>query len=161
MNDVPAGRERQVPASIRAQLIGIWQLVSWVEAPVDGSGERHPLGENPLGVIIYHPDGYVSAQLMRCDRRLFTSGDWALGTAAEYQAEATSYFAYCGPFRVDDGSQTVIHSAEVSLFPNWTGQVLRRQVTIDQDLLRLSTVDPYVSSGKRVHACMTWKRAAA
>jgi lipocalin-like protein len=53
----------------------------------------------------------------------------------------------------------VTHSAEISLFPNWTGQVLRRHVRIDKDLLRLSTVDPYVSGGMRVHACMTWKRA--
>jgi hypothetical protein len=68
-------------------------------------------------------------------------------------------FAYCGPFHADDDSQTVIHSAEVSLFPNWTGQVLRRHVMIDKDILRLSTVGPYVSGGKRVHACMTWNRA--
>lgn len=95
-----------------------------------------------MGVLIYHPDGYVSAQLMRRDRRLFASGDWSAGTAAGYQAEATSYFAYCGPFLADDDSRTVVHSAEVSLFPNWTGQVLRRHVAIDQDLLRLSTVDP-------------------
>jgi hypothetical protein len=30
---------------------------------------------------------------------------------------------------------------------------------IDKDLLRLTTVDPYISDGKKVHACMTWKRA--
>lgn len=96
---------------------------------------------------------------MRADRRLFPSGDWSAGTAADYQAEATTYFAYCGPFHADDDSQTVIHSAEVSLFPNWTGQVLRRHVMIDKDILRLSTVGPYVSGGKRVHACMTWNRA--
>ncbi len=144
---------------LQAQLIGVWKLVSWVEKPVDGSSERLPLGENPKGVLIYHPDGYVSAQLMRRDRRPFASGDWAAGTAAEYQAEGISYFAYCGPFQTDDGSQIVTHSAEVSLFPNWTGQVVHRHVAIGNDILQLSTVDPYVSGGSRVHACMTWKRA--
>ena len=148
-----------MPSNLGTRLIGVWKLLSWVETPVDGSAERLPLGPHPSGIIIYHPAGYVSAQLMRADRRSFASGDWSAGTAAEYQAEATSYFAYCGPFRADDDSQTVTHSAEVSLFPNWTGHVLRRQVVIDEDLLRLSTVDPYVSSGERVHACMTWKRA--
>jgi hypothetical protein len=148
-----------VPSNLRTRLIGVWKLLSWVETPVDGSAERLPLGEHPSGIIIYHPDGYMSAQLMRADRRLFVSGDWSAGTAAEYQAEATSYFAYCGLFQADDDSQTVIHSAEVSLFPNWTGQVLRRQVIIDKDLLRLSTAGPYLSGGKRVNACMTWKRA--
>jgi hypothetical protein len=83
---------------LRTRLIGVWKLVSWVETPIDGSAERLPLGPHPSGIIIYHPAGYVSAQLMRADRRLFASGDWSAGTAADYQAEATSYFAYCGPF---------------------------------------------------------------
>jgi hypothetical protein len=148
-----------VPGTLRTRLIGVWKLLSWVETPVDGSADRLPLGPHPSGIIIYHPAGYVSAQLMCANRPAFASGDWSAGTAADYQAEATSYFAYCGPFQADDDSQTVIHSAEVSLFPNWTGQVLRRQVMIDKDLLKLSTVDPYVSGGKRVHACMTWTRA--
>jgi Lipocalin-like domain len=156
---LPGKETSQVPGDLRLRLIGVWKLVSWVETPVDGSAERLPLGEQPLGIIIYHPGGYVSAQLMRRDRRPFASGDWSAGTAADYQAEATSYFAYCGPFRADDSSQTVIHSAEVSLFPNWTAQVLRRQVTIDADHLQLNTIDAYVSGGKTVHACMTWKRA--
>ena len=148
-----------MPGNLRAQLIGVWKLLSWAEMPVDGSAERLPLGERPLGIIIYHPDGYVSAQLMRRDRRPFASGDWSAGTAAEYQAEATSYFAYCWTFQADDDSQTVIHSAEVSLFPNWISLVLRRRVAIDKDHLQLSTVDPYVSGGRTVHACMTWNRA--
>jgi hypothetical protein len=96
---------------------------------------------------------------MRADRRAFACGDRSAGTAADYQAEGTSYFAYCGPFQADDDSQTVVHSAELSLFPNWTGQVLRRQVMIDKDILTLSTVDSYAFGGKTVHACMTWKRA--
>ena len=145
-------------SDLRARLIGVWKLISWAETPLDGSGERLPLGADPVGIIIYHPGGYVSAQLMRRDRQPFACGDWSAGTAADYQAEATSYFAYSGPFHADEDSQTVIHSAEVSLFPNWTGHILRRQVRIDKDLLRLSTVDPYVSGGKRVHACMAWKR---
>jgi hypothetical protein len=156
---LPERRHSQVPSNLRARLIGVWKLISWVETPVDGSAERLPLGEQPLGIIIYHPEGYVSAQLMRRDRRPFASGDWSAGSATDYEAEATSYFAYCGPFQTDDDSQTVIHSAEVSLFPNWVSQVLRRQVTIGEDHLQLSTVDPYVSGGKTVHACMSWKRA--
>jgi hypothetical protein len=159
---VPAGRRQsQVPSSLQAQLIGVWTLLSWIETPIDGSTQRHPLGSHPVGIIMYHPGGYMSAQLMRRVRRPFASGDWSQGTTADYQAEATSYFAYCGPFHADDDSQTVVHCAEVSLFPNWTGQDLRRAVTVDKDNLQLSTVAPYMSGGKRVHAAMTWKRAAA
>jgi hypothetical protein len=64
-----------VPGSLRARLIGVWKLVSWVETPLDGSAEHLPLGQHPLGIIFCHPDGYMSARLMRQDRRPLASGD--------------------------------------------------------------------------------------
>ena len=48
---------------LRDQLIGAWKLVSYVEEPVDGSEPFYPLGEKPHGIIMYTPDGYMSAQL--------------------------------------------------------------------------------------------------
>jgi hypothetical protein len=48
---------------LRDQLIGAWKLVSYVEEPVDGSKPFYPLGEQPHGIIMYTPDGYMSAQL--------------------------------------------------------------------------------------------------
>ena len=75
---------------LREQLIGAWKLVSYVEKPVDGSAAVHPLGERPMGIIMYTPDGYMSAQLMRPGRRPFASGDWFDGTAKEYREEAST-----------------------------------------------------------------------
>ena len=49
---------------LREQLIGAWRLVSYIESPVDGSPKRFPMGEKALGIIMYTPDGYMSAQLM-------------------------------------------------------------------------------------------------
>src|SRR4029077_12305621 len=69
---------------LREQLIGAWRLVSYVETPVDGSPKRFPLGEDAEGIIMYTPDGYMSAQLMRLARRPFSSGDWFKGTPEEF-----------------------------------------------------------------------------
>jgi NAD(P)-dependent dehydrogenase (short-subunit alcohol dehydrogenase family) len=41
------------------------RLVSYVERPVAGGEDRYPLGVEPEGMIMYTPDGYMSAQLMR------------------------------------------------------------------------------------------------
>ena len=49
--------------TLREQLIGAWKLVSYVEKPTDGSEPFHPMGEAPKGIIMYTPDGYMSAQL--------------------------------------------------------------------------------------------------
>ena len=84
--------------SLRDQLIGAWKLVSYVEEPVDGSAPSYPFGEDAQGIIIYTPDGFMSAQLCRRERASFASNDWYKGAPEEFAAAASSYFAYTGPF---------------------------------------------------------------
>jgi Lipocalin-like domain len=40
-------------------------LVGYDVTAVDGGRTDRPLGDNPLGTILYTPDGYMSAQLTR------------------------------------------------------------------------------------------------
>ena len=60
--------------TLKEQLIGAWKLESYVEVPVDGSEPFYPLGKKPSGIIMYTPDGYMSAQLMGEERLNFASG---------------------------------------------------------------------------------------
>ena len=145
---------------LRDQLIGAWKLVSYVEKPVNGSAPNHPMGESPLGIIMYTPDGYMSAQLMRPNRSSFATGDWFKATPEEYGREASTYFAYSGPFHVDEEKKTVTHSVFVSLFPNWIGQTQQRIVGIEGDTLHLSTASPIHSGGHTVNAYLQWQRAS-
>jgi len=147
-------------STLRDELIGAWKLISYEEHPVDGSAPFKPMGENPMGIIMYTPDGYMSAQLMRPGRRLFASGDWFKGTLDEYQEEASTYIAYSGPFHVDEEKRTLTHSMFVSLFPNWIGQTQPRVVRIEGDILHLSTETPIQSGGRTVMSRLEWKRAS-
>jgi hypothetical protein len=143
-----------VTQSLREQLIGAWTLVSHEERPVDGSPSFYPMSEQPVGIIMYTPDGYMSAQLMKPGRTRFASGDWFRGTPDEYDSEATTYVAYSGPFPVDEAEKSLSHSMVVSLFPNWIGQTQPRIVTIDGDMLRLRSASPIYSGGRvSCHIC--------
>ncbi|WP_216823659.1 lipocalin-like domain-containing protein [Mycobacterium terramassiliense] len=148
-----------MPEALRDRLIGAWKLVSYLEFPVDGSDPFEPLGHQPRGIIMYTPDGYMSAQLSKIDRPHFASGDWFAGTREEYASEASSYIAYSGPFHVDEDKQTLTHSMFVSLFPDWTGQTQPRRVELDGDTLKLGTASPIQSSGRTVNSVLTWRRA--
>ena len=145
-------------STLRDQLVGAWQLVSYVEVPVEGGPERYPMGEDARGLIIYTPDGYMSAQLMAPGRPEFASGDWFDATDEELRAEATGYIAYSGPFHVDEEDR-LFHSMEVSLFPNWLGQTQQRVVDLQGDTLRLSTAAPIRSGGVVVNSFLVWRRA--
>src|SRR5689334_14571680 len=107
--DKHAGRT-VMAQTLRERLIGAWTLVSYVEHPVDGSAPFFPMGEEPQGIIMYTPDGYMSAQLMRPGRRPFASGDWFRGSEEEIKEEALGYIAYSGPFQTDEEKQTLTHA---------------------------------------------------
>jgi len=145
--------------TLREQLIGAWKLVSYVEKPTDGSEPFHPMGEAPKGIIMYTPDGYMSAQLERPGRPNFASGDWFKGSPEEIKQEASGYIAYTGPFHTDEEKQHLTHSMFISLFPNWIGQTQPRVVKIVGDTLHVSTEKPIRSGGKETMSYLTWKRA--
>lgn len=145
---------------LRERLIGAWKLVSYQEVPVDGSEPFEPFGPHPQGIIMYTPDGYMSAQLAMPDRPHFSGGDWFSGSPDDYVAEASTYIAYTGPFHVDEEQQTLAHSMFVSLFPDWTGQTQPRRVRLEGDRLELGTVAPIRSKGRTVNSTLVWRRAA-
>ena len=144
---------------LRDQLIGAWQLVRYTERNVETGAENFPFGEHPLGLILYTPDGYMSAQLQSADRAPFSEGDLLRATPEEYTAAGSSYVAYSGRFFVDETKQSLSHEMAVSFFPNWFGQRQVRLVKIDRDVLQLSTDGPQRFNGTLKTATLTWKLA--
>ncbi|NUU65806.1 lipocalin-like domain-containing protein [Enterobacteriaceae bacterium BIT-l23] len=145
--------------TLKEKLTGAWQLVSYVEKPLDGSPDVYPMGDAPMGLILYTPDGYMSAQLMKPNRTPFASGDWFSASPQEFTEEGSTYIAYSGRFYTDEAQQTLSHSMFVSLYPNWTGQTQQRAFLFEGALLKLSSPTPILSGGKEVIPYLTWKRA--
>jgi hypothetical protein len=145
--------------SLREALIGAWQLVSCVETDVETREIFLPMGPNPVGFILYTPDGYMSAQLSSQDRADFASGDMYRGAPEEYVVAGISYLAYSGPYRVDEARRTVEHGMDVSLFPNWQGQRQLRIPELDGETLVLATDRPTLFAGSLKTARITWRRA--
>lgn len=140
------------------KLVGTWTLVELTEVPVNGGEITLPMGENPKGLIIYHPDGYMSAQIMNLNRSNFQQEHWTNATAEEYTQEASTYLAYSGPFETDDKKQMVSHTMDVSLFPNWTGQTQKRIVTFKNGFLHLESEKPFISNSRLVTHQLIWKK---
>ena len=53
--------------------------------------------------------------------------------------------AYCGRYRVD--GDCVVHTVEMSMYPNWVGTEQRRAYRFDGDRIVLRTVQPIVRNG--------------
>jgi len=144
---------------LREQLVGAWALSSFVERDIETGVENRPFGERPLGLILYTPDGYMSAQLQRPDRHAFADGDLLRATSEEYAAAGSSYVAYSGRFFVDEAKRTLSHEMAVSFFPNWLRQRQVRLVEVGGERLQLITDGPQRFSGVLKTATLTWRRA--
>ncbi|MDN2708422.1 lipocalin-like domain-containing protein [Janthinobacterium sp. SUN118] len=147
--------------TLREQLIGTWQLQSYTETAVGESHASYPMGEDAQGTILYAPDGYMAAQLMRRGRKPFPGGDLYQASADEFRDAASAYLSYSGPYHVDEQQGLLSHYVELSLFPNWIGQVQQRVARLDGDILHLSTYKPMLAHGREVIAHLRWKRAVA
>ena len=146
--------------SLREIVVGAWALVSCTEVDVETGDVFLPMGDSPVGFILYTPDGYMSAQLSSPDRPNFADGDMYRGTAEEYMAAGLTYLAYSGPYRVDEENRTIEHGMTVSAFPNWAGDRQVRLVELDGDRLILRTSSPSMFNGSLKDATIVWRRAA-
>jgi hypothetical protein len=135
-------------------LIGRWRLVSWENRSVDGQ-ISYPLGQDPVGYIMYDQDGYMFVAIMRAHRATFAAGDLLRGSTEEKARAAESYVSYCG--RYDFHGDTVIHHVELSLFPNWVGVDQERLVELTGNRLILST-RRMLLAGTEQTAHLIWER---
>ena len=144
---------------LRAHLIGAWTLESYESRSLDGSGVTYPLGPDAQGIIMYTPDGYMSAQLMRSGRTPFQRDD--LHPAEEELAAAASgYLTYSGPYTVVNDA-LIAHHVVVSLLPNWVGGTQYRVAHLHGSRLELSLPEPALIHGERRNATLVWRRAGS
>jgi hypothetical protein len=147
------------PESIASRLVGVWKLVSYT-VEEEGQENSYPFGPEPEGVLIYTPEGFVSAQLMEPGRSLFVGNDWQSGTAAEYQQAGSGYIAYSGVYEVDEENRTVTHTPSVALVPNLILKPQIRLFTLVGEHLTLRAVIP-MTDGASVTSRLEWQRAVA
>lgn len=144
--------------SLKNELIGTWKLLSYIEVPIDGDDSLFPMGQNPYGVLMYSPEGYMSVQISKEGRMCYKSNDKMMATQEEMVSSLQGYIAFCGKYKVDNNNAVVSYSIESSLFPNWKDQLQHRKIDFDGDVLYLKSTEPILSKGVYVNSYMTWQR---
>lgn len=147
------------PSHPAAALVGAWTLETFESRRLDGTDVRYPLGPDATGIILYTPDGFMSAQIMRPNRPWSTSRDSRELVPDELVSAAEGYLAYSGPYELTEDGAEVHHDVTVSLLPSWLGGVEARAVGIDGDLLELAPPEPVWLDGERRLVRLVWRRA--
>ena len=139
-------------------LLGSWQLESWIIGYSNREEFSYPYGEDPQGLLIYTPDGWMSASICRSGRDLLPQDVSFRALPDEAKAGAfMSYFHYAGRYRIVDGD--VIHYVTQSLNPNFPGTEQLRHAELDGHTLVLSGKEQ-VGKITRFHS-LVWHKAEA
>ncbi len=136
-------------------LLGAWQLVGWEITYSDGRPTSYPFGRNPTGLILYTPDGYMSATISRSDRPEMSNPNVRRAPQGEKADSFDSYFHYSGTWRIEDNQ--VIHTVQHSLDPFFVGTDQIRTMELDGSVLVLAA-EITTASGAQMHNRITWRR---
>ncbi|OYD47579.1 hypothetical protein CHU00_01535 [Sphingobacterium cellulitidis] len=144
--------------TLKNELVGTWQLLSYIEVPIKGADSKFPMGQSPKGLLMYGADGFMSVQISNADRNSYVSQDRYLANADEIQEQVKGFIAFAGSYKIDNTNAIVQYSITTSSFPNWEGQFQERKIDFEGDILYLKSVEPILSDGIMVNSYMTWQR---
>ena len=134
-----------------APFIGAWTLVSYELRLPSGAVEK-PMGDHPMGRILYLHNGQMSAQVMASGLAPLAHPDSRDASPEEAARVWQNYVGYWGTFTVDAQAGAVIHSVEGAWFPNWIGQKQVRHYRFSGNTLTLEADSP------AWHATLVWQR---
>lgn len=140
-------------------LTGDWRLRDW--SSVADDGVTQPIGPTPMGILVYSSHGTMITTIAPAGRpRLSSEDPLRGGPDDERRRSAETFISYSGSYAYDGAD--VVHTVEMSLYPNWVGtrQVRHVQLLDGGNTLELST-DPLILDGRRAVQRLTWLRAGA
>ena len=141
-------------------LVGAWRLVS-VDTIRPGGEIIHPFyGGHPQGLIIYDPSGWMSVQIVSDPAPVVPRGDsrdtFRNAPVEEKAIAADGYYAYFGPYTLDERASIVTHHVVEALYPGERGANFVRRYTIAGDLLTL--VAKVHEAGEDREQRLVWRR---
>lgn len=114
-------------AAPQSKLIGAWKLISFALYPADAPDSKpvqSPLGESPVGRILFTPDGYMNVTLTSADALApIDAKQWIYAEEKDIIRVARMMQTYCGPYYAyeEDGAQMLRTDIELSIDPNMIG----------------------------------------
>lgn len=139
-----------------ADIEGAWAYHRWRITYEDGRATE-PFGMGATGLLLYTPDGFMSACIMAGGREPFARANPRDATLRERAGAFDGYFSYAGRWRLV-GTQ-VHHEVTVALNPGFVGSTQWREARLSGRRLVLAA-EERTPAGLRRHE-LEWRRPPA
>ena len=152
--------------SLKSQLIGLWELVSYNTHKEDGSrGVVHCSTEGCRGVIAYSLEGFMSAQLQipRQGPSVTNVVPWST-SRNRWQGWEGDEFMYSGRYCIeqDCDKAILVHYIQICSYRSWLGVIQRRAMEFveeeGEEFLFLGEAGTASSREDPIVASMKWKK---
>lgn len=127
-------------SAAKDRLVGLWNLVSVTTVSDEASGSKqlgHPFGPQPLGRILFTPEGYMSATITNPDHGKFWKNDasWRTASDKDIASIARVMISYSGDCKIyyEDGILLASTDVVISLDPAWIGTEQVRRVSFEEN----------------------------
>lgn len=141
-----------------ADLLGTWELVEWRIEYSEGRPASWPFGKDARGILMYAPDGWMSATMTKRERAALLDGTAMKPDEASRARSFGEYLAYSGTWRLQ--GSTVQHDVIFSMNPVLIGLPHERQARIEDGELKLVALEPGPGGATRTHY-INWRRPPA
>ncbi|MEM9182589.1 MAG: lipocalin-like domain-containing protein [Pseudomonadota bacterium] len=139
-------------------MLASWNVTTKRLADATHGAPQFPFGRQPVGLLIYSPDGYMSATVSAGDRTRFNAGASPRQLPAAALADAfISYFHYAGRWWVE--GEEVLHRVEAALNPNMVDTTQVRHASLDGKRMLLTGIETLADRERRHE--IAWRRAEA
>jgi hypothetical protein len=135
-------------------LVGIWIIESFQMEDCATGKRTQPWGEHPSGMVMFSPQGRMSALITPDDRSDPT-------TEADEAAAFRSMLAYSGRYRLEPPNRLVT-TVDIAWFRPWVGTEQIRYCDLSGDRLALQSSPLNMPQQKTgMFAVVTWRREPA
>lgn len=138
-------------------LVGGWLLEDWRIEYGSRRAESRPFGRGAGGLLVYAPDGWMTATMWQEPRSAWTAVSARRASIASKAAGADEYLSYCGRWRL--AGNVVEHHIEGALNPSLIGTCQLRQAQLLGRRLVLSADETDADSGATRRHIIEWRRA--
>ncbi|KAG9528537.1 hypothetical protein KCU93_g4251, partial [Aureobasidium melanogenum] len=149
---------------LRQRLVGTWRLEAYVAYPTPScrfQRSTFPMTKNVTGLIMYTPDGYMSAHMLIPGQMSFKRGE---GEEPQWAEAGKRSFSYAGPYYITNegmGREEILrHTFQVCNLPGWLGDVQIRTWKFEEDdnVLVLGSEEPTEIRGEQRIPVLKWRR---
>lgn len=133
---------------------GVWTLVSVENLNAD-STKSYPYGDNPVGMLVFMPNGDYAIQIMKADRPKIVSNNKNTATPEENKMLVQGNNSHFGTYIVDEENHIITYKPAHAFFPNWEGKELKSKYSLVNGILTgISTTTTNGGSA----AIVIWKK---